>query len=146
ARRLLAQAKEYAEKQKNVYHTNWLGDLWKLARYRSPEAYISHGWNACLNILDRVEVAVENRDAVSDPCLAVGDGWTADEAFGAAMLCFLTHPDDALGVIDHAALARGAFAGAHLGLQAWPADLVEQVQYHDQLMAIVKNWDAVQYA
>ena len=40
--RLPETLRSYAESQRAVYQTKWLGDLWKRSA-PSPEAYISHG-------------------------------------------------------------------------------------------------------
>jgi hypothetical protein len=40
------------------------------------------------------------------------------------------------------AAPAGAFAGAHHGAAAWPAEWVEAIEYRDRLLALGAAWDA----
>ncbi len=76
-------------------------------------------------MLDRLQHAVRTVSPETDPCLAVGEGWIAEEAMAAGLLCFLLFVDEPLtalrrgactaGDSDSIACLAGAFAGAHLG-------------------------------
>ena len=86
-------AREYAYAQREVYHEDWLGDLWKRAHISQPaDVYIAQGWDDCISVLDRLDVALNHTDSITDPCLATGAGWVAEEAFSTALLCFLMYP------------------------------------------------------
>jgi len=79
----------YAHSQRTVYHADWLGPLWERPGATTPEDFIARGWDDCLAVLDRLDAALLNPDRTSDPCLATGDGWVAEEAFATGLLCFL---------------------------------------------------------
>lgn len=80
-----------------------------------------------------------------------GEGWIAEEAFASALLCFLLFPDDPVAAIRRAAYSSGdsdslaclagAFAGAHHGADAWPADWVERIEHRDELLEFGALWD-----
>ncbi|MFB4314453.1 ADP-ribosylglycohydrolase family protein [Actinomadura sp. 21ATH] len=143
--------RERARAQRTAYHEQWLGDLWSRWGVRTPEDFISYGWDECLGVLDRLDAALvfPNRDA--DPCDATGAGWVAEEAFGTGLLSFLLFPDDPVSAIwrgaassgdsDSIACLAGAFAGAHLGMDAWPAEWASRIEYADVLERIGRAWD-----
>ena len=156
----------YAVSQRTVWHGDWLEPLWKLPPnaviglvnkisqrpyFESPEAFISHGWDECLGILDRLDAALAAPDREGDPCRATGGGWIAEEAFGTGLLCFLLFPDDPRDAIRRAAVTSGdsdsiacltgAFAGAYHGLAAWPADWIARIEYRDEIAVMGKAWD-----
>jgi ADP-ribosylglycohydrolase len=85
---LSAQLRNYAHQQRTVYHHDWLGNLWERPYTKTPEEFISRGWDECLGILDRLDAALINPDYDTDPCLATGAGWIAEEALGTGLLCF----------------------------------------------------------
>lgn len=140
---LPARLRTYAESQRLVYHEEWLGALWQRPGVDSPEAFINRGWTECLNVLDRLENALERHNTDNDPCEATGDGWVAEEAFATGLLCFLLFPDEPLKAIQRAAVTRGdsdsigclagAFAGARLGAAAWPDQWYPQIEYSARL-------------
>lgn len=88
----------------------------------------------------------------TDPCLATGDGWIAEEALATALLCFLLFPEEPVTALRRAACTRGdsdsiaclagAFAGAHLGPGAWPAEWAGRIEYRSELLAFGTLWDA----
>lgn len=112
----------------------------------SASTYIAHGWDECLGILDRLDAALVKLDRESDPCLATGGGWIAEEAFGTALLCFLMYPDDPVAVIRRAAVTSGdsdsiaciagAFAGVYKSVKAWPQDWIERIEYRERIVAL----------
>jgi ADP-ribosylglycohydrolase len=142
---------EYALSQRSIYHGDWLGSLWQQPCINTPEEFISRGWDECLSVLDRLNNALANLNRDADPCLATGDGWIAEEALATGLLCFLLFPEEPLAVLRRAALTAGdsdsiaclagAFAGAYLGMDAWPEDWVMRIEYKDQLAALGKLWD-----
>lgn len=144
----------YALSQRSVYHENWLGSLWKRPDINTPEEFISRGWNECLAVLDRLDAALVNPNRDIDPCLATGEGWVAEEALATGLLCFLLFPEEPLAALRRAALTAGdsdsiacltgAFAGAYLGMAAWPEDWVVRIEYRDQLAALGQLWDLYQ--
>lgn len=137
----------YAEGQREVYHASWLGSLWQRAVVMpTPQAYISHGWDECLGVLDRLDTALLKPDGHTDPCLQTGAGWVAEEALATALLCFLLFPDDPVTVIRRAAVTSGdsdsiaciagAFAGAYHGIRAWNPDWIARIEYRERLQAL----------
>ncbi len=143
---LSARLRDYALSQRTVYHADWLEGLWQVAGDTSPESYIARGWDECLAILDRLDAALATPDRAIDPCLLTGEGWIAEEAFATGLLCFLLYPADPLAALrrasvtagdsDSIACLTGAFAGAHLGLAAWPADWLTRIEYRDRLTTV----------
>ncbi|MBW4565739.1 MAG: ADP-ribosylglycohydrolase family protein [Mojavia pulchra JT2-VF2] len=143
--------RNYALSQRLVYHSNWLGSLWQSPHINTPEEFISRGWDECLAVLDRLDAALKNPNRDTDPCLATGEGWVAEEALATGLLCFLLFPEEPLAALRRAALTAGdsdsiacltgAFAGAYLGMAAWPEDWVIRIEYRDQLAALGKLWD-----
>lgn len=148
---LPARLRSYAVAQRSTYHEGWLGTLWKRPGLYDPVEFIERGWSECLGILNRLDSALEAQDRESDPCLATGEGWIAEEAFGTGLLCFLLFPDEPVAALRRAALSSGdsdsiacltgAFAGACHGIDAWPAEWIERVEYHDRLAALGSTWD-----
>lgn len=143
--------RDYALSQRSVYHADWLGPLWQRPATDTPEEFIRYGWDECLSVLDRLDAAMATQDRETDPCLATGQGWIAEEALATGLLCFLLFPEDAVAAVrrasvtsgdsDSIACLTGAFAGAYLGLAAWPEDWVNRIEYHSQLTALGKLWD-----
>ncbi|MBZ6133039.1 ADP-ribosylglycohydrolase family protein [Streptomyces olivaceus] len=149
---LVGLLRSYAYDHRTRYHERWLGDLWTRAQDPTPERFIARGWDECLATLDRLQEAVRTVSPETDPCLAVGQGWIAEEAMAAGLLCFLLFVDEPLtalrraactsGDSDSVACLAGAFAGAHLGADAWPADWADRVEYRGDLLALGALWDA----
>ncbi|MFJ8092982.1 ADP-ribosylglycohydrolase family protein [Streptomyces griseofuscus] len=149
---LLGELREYALANRTRYDETWLGDLWTRSQDPTPEHFVARGWDECLAILDRLREAVRTHSPQDDPCLATGEGWIAEEAFATGLLCFLLFPDEPLtalrraactaGDSDSIACLTGAFAGARLGVDAWPADWAERIEYREDLLALGTLWDA----
>jgi ADP-ribosylglycohydrolase len=160
--RLLAQGTEptglvgllrsYAYENRTRYHERWLGDLWTRAQDPTPTHFISRGWDECLEILDRLQQALRSPSPETDPCLATGAGWIAEEALATGLLCFLLFVDEPLtalrraactsGDSDSIACLAGAFAGAHLGADVWPTEWADRIEYRGDLAALGALWDA----
>jgi ADP-ribosylglycohydrolase len=153
---LPSRMREYAVSQRTNYREEWLGPLF-YARSERPEEFMSRGWDECLGVLDRLDAALAAPERYplsgdADPCEATGDGWIAEEALATGLLCFLLYPDEPVTALRRAALTRGdsdslacltgAFAGAHHGIGAWPAEWVERIEYRDRLQALADRWDA----
>ena len=142
----------YALSQRSVYHHDWLGLLWQRPHVETAAGFIARGWDECLAALDRLDAALVQPDPAADPCLATGDGWVAEEALATGLLCFLLFPEDAVAAIQRAALTggdsdsiaslAGAFAGAHLGMDAWPPEWAHRIEYRQRLMALAAAWDS----
>ncbi|MEU8852536.1 ADP-ribosylglycohydrolase family protein [Streptomyces sp. NPDC048564] len=160
--RLLAQGAEptglvgllrsYAYENRTRYHERWLGDLWTRSQDPTPEHFITRGWDECLGILDRVQGAVRTVSPETDPCLATGEGWIAEEAMACGLLCFLWFVDEPLtalrraactsGDSDSIACLTGAFTGAYLGADAWPTEWADRIEYRGDLLTLGALWDA----
>lgn len=160
--RLLAQGAEptglvgllrsYAYENRTRYHERWLGDLWTRAQDPTPTHFISRGWDECLEVLERLERALRSPSPETDPCLATGAGWIAEEALATGLLCFLLFVDEPVtalrraactsGDSDSIACLAGAFAGAYLGADAWPTEWADRIEHQGDLMAFGALWDA----
>ena len=160
--RLLAQGAEptglvgllrsYALENRSHYHHAWLGDLWARADDPTPEQFIARGWDECLEILGRLQDAVRTVSPETDPCLATGAGWIAEEALATGLLCFLLFVDEPVTAIrraactsgdsDSIACLTGAFAGAYLGADVWPTEWADRIEYRGELLALGALWDA----
>jgi ADP-ribosylglycohydrolase len=148
---LLQRLRSYALSQRIVYHDTWLGPLWMGVGVSTPQEFIARGWDECLYVLERLEKALRAPDRSRDPCRLTGAGWVAEEAFATGLLCFLLFPDDPLAVLHHGAVTSGdsdsiaclagAFAGAHLGLDAWPVAWIERIEYTESLARLGRAWD-----
>jgi len=147
--------RSYALSQRTVYHADWLGPLWQRVGVNSPQEFIVRGWDECLKALDRLEAALHKPDRSSDPCHCTGAGWIAEEALATGLLCFLLSPDDPVTAIRHGAVTSGdsdslaclagAFAGGHLGLDAWPTEWRERIEYRETLARLGRAWDEISF-
>lgn len=148
---LVGLLRSYAYENRSRYHELWLGDLWTRAQDPTPEHFIARGWDECLAVLERLQTAVRTVSPETDPCLATGEGWIAEEAFATGLLCFLLFPDEPLtalrraactvGDSDSLACLTGAFAGAHLGAEAWPREWADRIEYAGELQTLGALWD-----
>ncbi|ANP54187.1 ADP-ribosylglycohydrolase [Streptomyces griseochromogenes] len=149
---LVGQLRSYAHDNRTRYHHTWLGDLWTRSHDPSPEHFIARGWDECLDILGRLQEAVRTHSPETDPCLATGEGWIAEEALATGLLCFLLFPDEPVtalrraacssGDSDSIACLTGAFAGAWRGADAWPAEWADRIEYGGDLLTLGALWDA----
>ncbi|MER7665963.1 MULTISPECIES: ADP-ribosylglycohydrolase family protein [unclassified Streptomyces] len=149
---LVGQLRSYAYESRGRYHERWLGNLWTYSHDPAPEAFIARGWDECLQALERLATALRATNPETDPCLATGDGWIAEEALTTGLLCFLLFPDEPATALRRAACTRGdsdsiaclagAFAGAHLGAGAWPKEWSERIEYRSDLMSLGALWDS----
>lgn len=150
---LVGRLRSYALENRTRYHERWLGDLWeRTASDATAESFIARGWDECLEVLDRLAAALRSPSPETDPCLTTGEGWIAEEALATALQCFLLFPDEPLlavrraactqGDSDSLACLAGAFAGAHLGADAWPRDWEDRIEHRDELRAFGALWDA----
>jgi ADP-ribosylglycohydrolase len=149
---LVGLLRSYALDRRTHYDHTWLGDLWTRSQDPTPEHFITRGWDECLAILERLQDAVRTVSPETDPCLATGEGWIAEEALATGLLCFLLFPDEPVtalrraactsGDSDSLACLAGAFAGAYLGADAWPAAWAERIEYRSELLALGSLWDA----
>ncbi|REE94973.1 ADP-ribosylglycohydrolase family protein [Thermomonospora umbrina] len=148
---LPAALRERCLSQRTTYHERWLNDLWRRPAMPDPQTFISRGWDECLAVLDRLDTALRVADRDADPCEVTGAGWVAEEAFATGLLCFLLFPDDPVAAIrrgavssgdsDSIACLAGAFAGAHLGMAAWPAEWADRIEYAADLARFGAAWD-----
>ncbi|MFD6349151.1 ADP-ribosylglycohydrolase family protein [Streptomyces roseolus] len=149
---LVGQLRSYAYENRDTYHERWLGDLWTRSQDPSARHFARRGWDECLAVLERLDSVQRTADPELDPCTYTGDGWIAEEALATGLLCFLLFPGDPLTALRRAACTRGdsdsiaalagAFAGAHLGADAWPAEWTDRVEHRDELLGLGALWDA----
>ncbi|CAM5227644.1 ADP-ribosylglycohydrolase family protein [Streptomyces aurantiogriseus] len=148
---LVGQLRSYALEHRSRYHERWLGDLWTRSQDPSPEHFIARGWDECLAVLDRLRAALRDPSPETDPCLATGAGWIAEEALATGLLCFLLFPDEPVtalrraacssGDSDSIACLAGAFAGAYAGAEAWPTEWADRIEYQGELVTLGALWD-----
>ncbi|GGV12190.1 hypothetical protein GCM10010275_61590 [Streptomyces litmocidini] len=148
---LVGQLRSYAYENRSRYHEHWLGDLWTRSQDPSALHFVQRGWDECLAVLERLDAVQRTADPELDPCGYTGDGWIAEEALATGLLCFLLFPDEPLTALRRAACTRGdsdsiaaltgAFAGAHLGADAWPKEWAERVEYRSDLLTFGALWD-----
>ena len=149
---LVGQLRSYAYENRSRYYERWLGNLWTYSHDPTPEAFMARGWDDCLQTLERLATALRTANPETDPCLATGDGWIAEEALATALLCFLLFPEEPVMALRRAACTKGdsdsiaclagAFAGAHLGAGAWPKEWSERIEYRSDLMSLGALWDS----
>ncbi|MCX4556856.1 ADP-ribosylglycohydrolase family protein [Streptomyces phaeochromogenes] len=148
---LVGQLRSYAYENRTRYNERWLGDLWTRSQDPTPTHFISRGWDECLEVLERLQTALRSPSPETDPCLATGAGWIAEEALATGLLCFLLFVDEPVtalrraactsGDSDSIACLAGAFAGAYLGSDAWPTEWADRIEYQGDLMALGALWD-----
>ncbi|MFJ9539319.1 ADP-ribosylglycohydrolase family protein [Streptomyces sp. NPDC101225] len=149
---LVGRLRSYAVENRSHYHQAWLGDLWTRAGDVSPGAFIARGWDECLEVLGRLGDAVRTASPETDPCLATGAGWIAEEALATGLLCFLLFVGEPVTVLrraactsgdsDSVAALAGAFAGAWTGADAWPAEWADRIEYRSDLLTLGALWDS----
>ncbi|MFE6229317.1 MULTISPECIES: ADP-ribosylglycohydrolase family protein [unclassified Streptomyces] len=149
---LVGQLRSYAYENRDRYHERWLGDLWTRSQDPSAAHFVRRGWDECLAVLERLAAVQRTADPELDPCAYTGDGWIAEEALATGLLCFLMFPGEPVTALRRAACTRGdsdsiaalagAFAGAHLGADAWPAEWTARIEHRDELLALGALWDA----
>lgn len=149
---LVGRLRSYAYENRDTYHERWLGDLWTRSQDPSARHFVRRGWDECLAVLERLDSVQRTADPELDPCTYTGDGWIAEEALATGLLCFLLFPGDPLTALRRAACTRGdsdsiaalagAFAGAHLGADAWPTEWTDRVEHRDELRELGALWDA----
>ncbi|MFD7710374.1 ADP-ribosylglycohydrolase family protein [Streptomyces sp. NPDC059785] len=149
---LVGRLRSYAYENRTRYRARWLGDLWNRSQDPTPEHFISRGWDECLDALDQLRHALATVSPESDPCLATGGGWIAEEALVTGLLCFLQFVDEPVtalrraactsGDSDSIACLTGAFAGAYHGSDAWPREWADRIEYQSDLMSLGALWDS----
>jgi ADP-ribosylglycohydrolase len=148
---LPAALRERCHDQRTTYRGDWLADLWQQPAVDSPVAFISRGWDECLDVLDRLDVALGITDDGGDACRVTGEGWVAEEAMATALLCAVRHADDPVtalaraattsGDSDSIACLAGAFLGAAYGMTAWPLEWLDRIEYAAELATLGRAWD-----
>lgn len=137
--------------QRTIYRDEWLDVLWQQPGIPSPADYICRGWDECLHVLDRLDLALTLADDGEDACRITGAGWIAEEALATGLLCAIRHADDPVSALaraattsgdsDSIACLTGAFLGASLGMAAWPAPWRDRIEYADELTAMGEAWN-----
>lgn len=137
--------------QRTVYRAEWLDMLWQQPGVASPADYISRGWDECLRVLDRLDLALAPADDGDDACRVTGAGWVAEEALATGLLCAIRHADDPVSALaraattsgdsDSIACLTGAFLGAAFGMAAWPVSWRDRIEYADELTTMGEAWN-----
>ena len=145
---LPARLLEYAQSQRTVYHADWLGDLYKRPFIQGWTSFIAYGWDENIAVLHRLEDAVMRNDRDADPCDATGEGWIAEEAFATGLLSFLLFADNPKAALRRASVTRGdsdsiaclcgAFIGAYRGIEAFPKEWCERIEYRNRINALAE--------
>ncbi|BCJ36424.1 hypothetical protein Athai_39270 [Actinocatenispora thailandica] len=148
---LVGLLRRHAEQHRSNYRADWLGDLAEHGHDPDPVSFIARGWDECRDALDRLDDALAVADPDTDPCLATGAGWIAEEALATGLYCFLQFTDDPPAVVRRAAYSSGdsdsiaalagAFAGAYHGAGGWPAEWTAAIEYRERLLALGAAWD-----
>ncbi|KAA2254879.1 ADP-ribosylglycohydrolase family protein [Solihabitans fulvus] len=148
---LPAALRDRCRSQREIYHEEWLGDLWQRPGTNDPREFIARGWDECRAVLDRLDAALLDPDRSADPCLATGAGWIAEEALATGLYCFLLFPGDPVSALargaassgdsDSIACLAGAFAGAAYGHDAWPAEWADRIEHSAELARYGTAWD-----
>ena len=138
---------EYSHSQKNIYHEDFLKNIWERAGIYNEVDFINRGWEQSIEILQRVKEAAKLNDRETDPCEYTGEGWIAEESLATGLLCFLLYPNDSTkaliravntkGDSDSIACITGALAGARNGILSFPSDWVERIEYQKELNAYI---------
>lgn len=146
AQDLLDELLKYSEQQKGEYHSTYLKNIWDRPPFRSSEEFITLGWEQIIAVLLKVKEALLRKDKDTDPCLLVGAGWIAEEAFATALYCFLLFPEQPIKAIQRAVITSGdsdsiacltgAFSGVYCGINKIPKDWVNRIEYKDELETI----------
>jgi ADP-ribosylglycohydrolase len=137
--------------QRTTYRDEWLDTLWQQPGIPTPADYISRGWDECLDVLDRLDLALTLTDDGEDPCRITGAGWIAEEAMATGLLCAIRHADHPVSALaraattsgdsDSIACLTGAFIGASQGITAWPTEWRDRIEYADQLNTMGQAWN-----
>ena len=131
-----------------VYHADWLGDLWQRPG-QPPEEFIARGWDECLVALDRLDAALRTPHRASDPCLATGAGWIAEEALATGLCASCSSPTNRSRLPPRRrpppatptrSPASRALRRRRPRLGAWPADWLDRIEYADQLARMCAAW------
>ncbi|MEM6262455.1 MAG: ADP-ribosylglycohydrolase family protein [Bacteroidota bacterium] len=148
AEELLSFLLEYTSQQKDVYHATYLKDIWDRPPFYTKVDFTTYGWGETEAILQKVQKALEAPDADTDPCILIGEGWIAEETFATALYCFLLFPNDPVKVLrravvtagdsDSIACLAGGLAGAHCGIDSFPSDWVNRIEYKSELEEIAQ--------
>lgn len=141
---------EYCHSQRKVYHYDWLGPLWvRTHQDRSPEKFIQRGWDETISAITKVRKNLNGNAQRMDPCPITGAGWIAEEALATALRCTQLFPDDAIRAVrrgaassgdsDSIAAITGAVMGAAYGLDAFPKDWHDRIEYRDRLTKLAAD-------
>ena len=143
---LLDKLHNYIVSQREVYHRNYLGDIWERVPFNTPTEYIRLGWEEIESVFQKVKNNL-NSDRNTDPCELVGEGWIAEESFAAALLCLLWYPNEPIKAMQRAVLTKGdtdsiacllgAFCGAAYGLDAFSKDWLDRLEYQEEMDALI---------
>lgn len=146
-----AALRDRCHEQRTTYRADWLGDLWRQPAIDTPVTFISRGWDECLDVLDRLDIALGLTDDGGDPCRVTGEGWIAEEAMATALLCAIRHTDDPVAALaraattsgdsDSIACLAGAFLGAAYGMTVWPPEWLDRIEYAADLATLGRAWD-----
>ena len=146
ASELMSRLYEYVTLRSRQYWSDFLKDIWQRPPFECVEDFLLFGWEDVKNSLDLVQEALAQNPVNIDACAITGEGWVAEEAFATALYCFLSSPNDAVNVLrkavmssgdsDSIACIAGAFAGAYNGIEAFPTDWVERIEYKTELEAL----------
>lgn len=141
--RLLSELDVYARSQREVYHTDFLYNVWEGPGYASETEFIGRGWDEVIAVLANVKESLKTFKDYTDPCKYTGEGWIAEEAFATSLLCYLLDSESVERVLkravvtcgdsDSLACIAGAFVGARNGIEMVPLDWISRIEYREEL-------------
>lgn len=147
---------DYTDERREWDPREWIGEI--LDDRGNPVdldralEWTATGWNETRDALLRVQDAwnlSQPPSPLRDPCLVGGAGWVAEEALATAVHSFLLFPDDAPGAVMRAAFSSGdsdsiaalagAFAGAAHGVEAFPVEWLNRIEYVEELEVLSRR-------
>jgi ADP-ribosylglycohydrolase len=125
-----------------VWYSPWLGG--QLRGRWIGDADMQQGIDECRQVLAKVSKPGDGWG--TDPCEKTGAGWVAEEALATAVECCVRFPDHPVmalrraaatsGDSDSIACLVGAFMGARYGIDAFPTEWRNRIEYGGELASL----------
>lgn len=141
--------------QENLYLDEWLGKLENVWP-ESGHASMYTAWLRMRDLLLAVERLLEDKRIYRDVCAVLGNGFSADTAFGCGLYFFLRYGDNPMTAVSEAArtsgdstaitAVTGALCGAESGKAAWPEQWMHSVNVRERIEKAVNGLYAIRVA